>query len=63
MIHFSEPEVRALLAERAYARGLEFLAGQIGEATFLRCLLIYGHSLASAKHELWKLQMQEQDHA
>lgn len=63
MIHFSEPEARGLLAERAYARGLEFLAWQIGEATFLRSLLIYGHSLESAKHELWKLQMQEQDHA
>jgi hypothetical protein len=55
-IHPCEPEASALLAERAYARGLEWLAGEIGEATFLRSLMIYGHSLESAKHELWKLQ-------
>lgn len=53
-----EPEARALLSERAYARGLEWLAGEIGEATFLRSLTIYGHSLESAKHELWKLRQE-----
>lgn len=59
LIHFSEPEARHLLAERAYARGLEFLAGSIGEATFLRSLMIYGHSLEEARHEFWKLQQQD----
>ena len=56
LIHFSEPEARALLAERARARELEYLAGQIGEATFLRSLLNYGHSLPEAKEALANLQ-------
>lgn len=56
-----EPEARQLLAERAAARGLEWLAGEIGEAAFLRSLMIYGHSLEDAKHALWKLQQQERD--
>lgn len=56
LIHPSESDARALLAERAHARGLEWLAGEIGEATFLRSLLIYGYSLPEAKHELAKLQ-------
>jgi len=55
LIHFSEPETRVLLDERAHARELEYLAGQIGEATFLRSLMIYGASLADARHTLWKL--------
>lgn len=58
-----EPEARQLLSERAYARGLEWLAGEIGEATFLRSLMLYGMSLEDAKHEFWKLQQQEQDYA
>ena len=56
LIHFSEPEARALLEERAHARGLQWLAGEIGEATLLRSLMIYGMSLEEARHELWKLQ-------
>lgn len=56
VIAHHEPEARALLAERAYARGLEWLAGEIGDATFLRSLMIYGHSLESAKHELQRLK-------
>lgn len=59
LIAHAEPEARQLLAERAHARGLEWLAGEIGEATFLRSLMIYGRSLEEAKHELWKLQMQD----
>lgn len=55
LITHSEPEARALLSERAHARGLEWLAGEIGEATFLRSLMIYGRNLEEAKHELWKL--------
>jgi hypothetical protein len=58
-IHFSESDAHQQLVERTYARGLEFLSGQIGEATFLRSLLIYGYDIASAKHELWKLQQQD----
>ena len=56
LIHFSEPEARALLAARAAARELEYLAGQIGEATFLRSLMNYGASLAEARHALWSLK-------
>lgn len=59
LIHFSEPEARQLLEERAHARGLEWLAGEIGEATLLRSLMIYGKSLEEARHELWKLQAQD----
>lgn len=53
-----EPGARQLLSERAYARGLEWLSGQIGEATFLRSLMLYGMSKEDAKHELWKLQQE-----
>lgn len=53
---YSDPESRALLAARAAARELEYLAGQIGEATFLRSLMNYGQSLADARHALWSLQ-------
>lgn len=56
VIAHAEPEARALLAERAYARSLEWLAGEIGEATFLRSLMIYGRSLEEAKHELQRLK-------
>ena len=56
IIHFSEPEARALLEARAAARELEFLAGQIGEATFLRSLLIYGYSLPDARSALANLK-------
>lgn len=56
LIPYSEPEASTILRERACARGLEWLAGQIGEATFLRSLMIYGYSLPEAKHELAKLQ-------
>lgn len=52
LIHFSEPEARCLLEARAHARQLEFLAGQIGEATFLRSLLIYGVPLDEARQIL-----------
>lgn len=52
VVSFSDPEARQLLADRTAARGLEWLAGEIGEATFLCSLMIYGHSLESAKHEL-----------
>lgn len=59
LIHFSDPEARQLLSERAHARGLEWLAGQIGEATLLRSLMLYGKTLEEARHELWKLQQQD----
>lgn len=58
VVAFSDPEARQLLAARATARGLEWLAGEIGEATFLRSLMLYGRTLEEAKHELWKLKQE-----
>lgn len=58
VVSYSDLEANQLLAERAYARGLQWLAGEIGEATFLRSLMIYGRTLEEAKHELWKLQQE-----
>lgn len=58
VVSYSDPEARQLLAERAAARGLEWLVGEIGEATFLRSLMIYGRSLEEARHELWKLKQE-----
>lgn len=52
LISHSDPEAHALLTERVRARQLEFLAGQIGEATFLRSLLIYGYDLPEARQAL-----------
>ena len=56
VIAFSEPEARSLLEARAAARELEFLAGQIGEATFLRSLLIYGYDLPDARAALRRIR-------
>jgi hypothetical protein len=56
LVSYCDPEARALLAARAHARELEYLAGQIGEATFLRSLMNYGQSLAEARHALWSLK-------
>jgi len=56
LIAQTEPEARQLLSERAHARGLEFLAGQIGEATFLRSLMIYGETLENARIALARVR-------
>lgn len=58
IVSYCDPEARQLLADKAAARELEWLAGEISEATFLRSLMVYGKSLEEAKHELWKLQQE-----
>ena len=50
--HFSDPEARQLLNERKQARDNEFLLKQVGEATYLRSLLILGYPLDEARAEL-----------
>lgn len=59
LLHFSEPEARQLLAERARAREVEYLAGQIGEATLLRSLMLYGMPLDEARGALARLQQED----
>ena len=59
MLDRHHQDARAELAERKLARDLSFLAGEIGEATYLRSLMIGGHSLPEAREELRKLQEQE----
>ncbi len=56
LVSYCDPEARALLSARAHARELEYLAGQIGEATLLRSLMAVGHSLEEARHALWNLK-------
>jgi hypothetical protein len=56
---YSDPEARQFLSARAITRELQWLADELGEAAFLRSLVIYGqHSPESAKHEFWKLQQE-----
>lgn len=58
MIHFSEPEAKALLEERKRLRDAEWLRKQIGDATYLRSLMILGYSDNDARVEL-KLRKME----
>lgn len=53
MIHYSDPEARQLLAERKAQRDREYLLGQVGEATYLRSLMILGYLPDEARTELW----------
>lgn len=52
IIRYCDPEARAILSARAHARELKYLAGQIGEVTFLRSLLSYGQTLDEARGAL-----------
>lgn len=52
------PDGRAELSARKVCRDNEWLAGFIGEATYLRSLLILGYDLPSAKHELSLLEQE-----
>lgn len=61
MIHFSEPEAKALLEERKRLRDVEWLRGQLGDATYLRSLMILGYSDNDARVEL-KLRKMESQH-
>jgi len=57
MLCHSDPESKAFLEARKVARDLEWLAGQIGEPTYLRSLMIYGYSDNDAKTELNLLKL------
>jgi hypothetical protein len=57
MIHFSDPESRKLLEERKAQRDNELLLGQVGEATYLRSLMILGYLPDEARTELKLLRM------
>lgn len=56
-MHYSDPEARAMLEHRKRQRDLEFLRGQIGEATYLRSLMIDGMLPDEARTELNLLRM------
>ncbi len=56
--HFSDQEARAILADRKIQRDNEWLKRQIGEATYLRSLLILGYPLDEARMELNQLKDQ-----
>lgn len=56
MTHFSDPEARQALNERKIARDAEWLKKQIGDATYLRSLMILGYLPDEAKTELWHLK-------
>ena len=47
-----DPEARQILEERKAQRDNEYLLKQIGEATYLRSLLILGYSVADARAAL-----------
>jgi hypothetical protein len=50
--HFSDSEARAILEDRKRRRDAEWLLGQIGEATYLRSLMILGYLEKDARTEL-----------
>ena len=47
-----DPDARQILEERKARRDNEYLLKQIGEATYLRSLLILGYSVADARGAL-----------
>ena len=49
-------EARQILADRKRQRDNEWLLGQIGEAAYLRSLLILGYPLDQARSELARLE-------
>ena len=57
--HFSDPEARQILEQRKRQRDDEWLKGQVGEATYLRGLMILGYLPADAQVELNLLRMQK----
>jgi hypothetical protein len=57
LVHFSDPEARQLLEERKAQRDNELLLNQIGEATYLRSLMILGYLPDEARTQLKLLRM------
>lgn len=54
--HFSDPEARHLLEDRKRQRDNEWLRRQIGDATYLRSLMILGYGDRDAMTELAHLR-------
>jgi hypothetical protein len=52
IVNHHDNEARALLHARKLERDSEWLRGQIGEATYLRSLLILGYPIDEARMEL-----------
>lgn len=57
ILSYSDPESKAFLEARKRQRDLEWLAGKLGDATYLRSLMIYGYGDADARTELSLLKM------
>ena len=56
-MHFTDPEAKAELEARKRLRDQEWLAGQLGDATYLRSLMIYGYGDRDAQTELNLLKL------
>ena len=52
----TDPEAPRLRAEQKLLRDEDFLAGRIGEATYLLSLRLLGHEPGEAQSELWLLR-------
>lgn len=50
--HFSDAEAQQILSDRKRDRDNEWLLGQVGEATYLRGLIILGYLPDEARTEL-----------
>lgn len=61
MLHFSDPEAKAALEERKRMRDLEWLRDAIGDAAYLRSLMIDGMLEKDARVELSHLKMAKRD--
>lgn len=61
MLHYSDPEAKAHLEARKCQRDLEWLKDQIGDATYLRSLMIDGMLEKDARVELSHLKMAKRD--
>lgn len=57
-MNYHDPETRQLLEARKRERDAEWLRGQVGEATYLRGLMILGYLPADARIELNLLKME-----
>jgi hypothetical protein len=57
-MNYQDPEARHLLDDRKRQRDNEWLLGQVGEATYLRGLMILGYLEKDARVELNLLKME-----
>ena len=57
-MNYQDPETRHILDDRKRQRDSEWLKNQIGEATYLRSLMILGYGDRDAQTELNLLKME-----